>query len=137
MTATASTETAKGLGIIERALRAFSSEKAQRAVATLEVTLPIPGVTSVISGINFIQHTCAACINARDGEFSRGIINACQALADVGQVLAGFLPIGETFIDIGAFGLEFADLLVDHYNDGARGKRPHLSPKMNPAINIA
>lgn len=117
-------------GFLARALRAFSSEQAQRAVATLEVTLPIPGVSSIISTINFAQHSCATCLNLIDGEVSRGVINACQAVADVGQIVAGFLPIGETIVDIAAFGLEFADALITSYEKGAKGERPPLSPRM-------
>jgi hypothetical protein len=125
--------TEKQPGLLERALRAFSSEQAQRAVATLEVTLPIPGVSSVISAINFAQHSCATCINVIDGEISRGVINACQALADVGQIIAGFFPIGETIVDIASFGLEFADSFITSYNKGAQGERPPLSPNLVPA----
>ena len=129
-----STEAAQdnGPGFLERALRAFSSEQAQRAVATLEVTLPIPVISSIVSGINFAQHSCATCFNVIDGEISRGVINACQALADVGQVIAGFFPIGETIVDIAAFGLEFADSLITSYEKGAKGEKPPLSPRMVP-----
>ena len=54
-------------GFLERALRAFSSEQAQRAVATLEVCLPIPAISSVISLVNVAQHSCATCLNVIDG----------------------------------------------------------------------
>ena len=119
-------------GILEGALRAFSSEQAQRAVATLEVCLPIPVISSVVSLLNFAQHSCATCINVIDGQISRGVINACQALADVGQFFTGFLPIGETIVDVAAFGLEFADALITSYEKGANGERPPLSPHMTP-----
>ncbi len=132
MTAVTQTVETPNQGILERALRAFSSENAQRAIATLEVTLPIPVISSVISTINFAQHACATCFNLVDGEISRGVINACQAVADVGQVIAGFFPIGETLVDIAAFGLEFADTLVTAYNKGAQGERPPLSPRLVP-----
>lgn len=119
-------------GFLERALRAFSSEQAQRAVATLEVCLPIPAISSVISLVNVAQHSCATCLNVIDGQISRGVINACQALADVGQVIAGFFPIGETIVDVAAFGLEFADALITSYEKGSNGERPPLSPNMMP-----
>jgi hypothetical protein len=137
MAATTAATHEKEAGLLERGLRAFSSEQAQRAVATLEVTLPIPAISSVISAINFAQHSCATCINIIDGEISRGIINACQAVADVGQVIAGFFPIGETLVDVAAFGLEFADSLISSYEKGANGERPPLSPKMSSAIAAA
>ena len=137
MTTTNAAPQEQGPGLIERGLRAFSSEQAQRAIATLEVTLPIPVISSVVSAINFAQHSCATCLNIIDGQISRGIINACQAVADVGQVLAGFFPIGETIVDVAAFGLEFADSLITAYEKGANGERPPLSPKMAPAAATA
>ena len=113
------------MGAMEQALRAFSSETAQRIFTGSEWVPALGTVTSVVS---FFQHSIGAYYDWKDGKPLRAMLDAAGAVADIGQALTDVIPIAGQISDALSTFIEAADWAVEFLEPLFQKAKPAPTP---------